>query len=262
MIPKIIHYCWFGVNELPELTKKCLVSWQHYFPDYEIIKWNESNSPMQLPYMQTALQHKNWANLSNLTRLHALKELGGIYFDTDVEVIRSFDFLPESQASCIVGIESRPGSNMIVVNNAVMLARKGDPFVATCLDRIIEKFDGTEKASLSSPILTTDTLKDIGFNGKPGWLVNIQIVPYDYFYPSSWNEPFDPSLVTKNTYCIHYNDGSWMSAKYITDDRFREIVKDLQFYKKGYKNMRNGKLGVKEMLSINFRFIKNLFFKK
>lgn len=94
MIPKIIHYCWFGGNPLPELAKKCIASWKLYCPDYEIKEWNESNFDLDCcDYVREAYQSKKWAFVSDVARLHALVTEGGIYMDTDVEVIKPLDNL-------------------------------------------------------------------------------------------------------------------------------------------------------------------------
>ena len=91
MIPHIIHYCWFGGNPLPELAEKCLASWREFFPDYEIKEWNEKNFDVnQIKYTKEAYKQKKYAYVSDYARFKILKEYGGIYFDTDVEIIRSF----------------------------------------------------------------------------------------------------------------------------------------------------------------------------
>ena len=92
MIPKKIHYCWFGGNPLNDLGKKCLASWKKYFPDYEMIEWNESNFDINCcQYVKEAYEAKKWAFVSDYARFKILYEQGGVYFDTDVEVIKSFD---------------------------------------------------------------------------------------------------------------------------------------------------------------------------
>ena len=91
-IPKIIHYCWFGGKPLNKLGEKCLKSWKKFFPDYEIIEWNESNFDVNCcQYVKEAYEAKKWAFVSDYARFKILYEQGGIYFDTDVEVIRPFD---------------------------------------------------------------------------------------------------------------------------------------------------------------------------
>lgn len=92
MIPKIIHYCWFGGNPLPESAKKCIASWRKFLPDYEIKEWNESNFDVNIiPYTAEAYKAKKYAFVSDYARFYILYKYGGLYFDTDVEVIRNMD---------------------------------------------------------------------------------------------------------------------------------------------------------------------------
>lgn len=92
MIPKKIHYCWFGRNPLPESALKCIASWRKYLPDYEIIEWNEDNFDVNsIPYTRQAYESKKYAFVSDYARFKILYEHGGLYFDTDVEVIRPMD---------------------------------------------------------------------------------------------------------------------------------------------------------------------------
>ena len=92
MIPKVIHYCWFGRNTLPPLAVKCIESWKKYFPDYEIKEWNEENFNVNIiPYTKEAYEMKKYAFVSDYARFWILYHYGGLYFDTDVEVIRPMD---------------------------------------------------------------------------------------------------------------------------------------------------------------------------
>lgn len=99
MIPKKIHYCWFGRGDKPKLAKRCIASWKKYCPDYEIIEWNEDNFDINTnEYTKWCYENKNYAFLSDYVRLLVVYRHGGIYFDTDVELIRNPDFLLENQA--------------------------------------------------------------------------------------------------------------------------------------------------------------------
>ena len=99
MIPKKIHYCWFGGKELPELAKKCIASWEKYCPDYEIIEWNESNFDVNMNgYTQMCIAEKKYAFLSDFARLVVVAQHGGVYFDTDVELVKPIDALMEHEA--------------------------------------------------------------------------------------------------------------------------------------------------------------------
>lgn len=97
MIPKTIHYCWFGRGPKPHLIRKCIESWRRVMPDYEIKEWNEDNFPMeQFPFAQEAYAEKMWAFVSDICRLYVLSKEGGIYLDTDVEVFKRFDCFLDS----------------------------------------------------------------------------------------------------------------------------------------------------------------------
>src|SRR5690606_17129379 len=92
MIPKIIHYCWFGGNPLPPLAVKCIASWKKYLPEYEIIEWNENNFPIEdFLFTRQSLEHRKYAFISDVARLYALDKMGGVYMDTDVEVLKPLD---------------------------------------------------------------------------------------------------------------------------------------------------------------------------
>ena len=95
---KYIHYCWFGGNSLPKLAKKCIESWKKYLPDYEIIEWNEKNFDINLcPFVKEAYDNKKWAFVSDYARLYALYKYGGLYLDTDVEILRDIEFLKNDE---------------------------------------------------------------------------------------------------------------------------------------------------------------------
>jgi hypothetical protein len=264
MIPKIIHYCWYGNKKLPDLAQQCIASWKKFMPDYEIILWNEQNSPMNDPYMQNAYQEKNWANLSNYTRLFALKQMGGWYFDTDVEVIKIPD-LSNYKENCFLCLETKPFEFPYMVNNAVIAVVPNHHFIVQCFNAINERFDGTELANLSSPILTTDELKKIGFKGKASVLGDLRILSNDYFYPTAWFESYDSSFSTKNTICVHYNDISWLSLDLLTHQDLIGLEKNIAKLKFELKLYKLGNISFFELLKMNFRVIKfrilNPFFK-
>src|SRR5476649_2126112 len=88
MIPKKIHYCWFGGKELPVMARRCVESWKKYSPEYELVLWNESNSDIDNEYCRQATRQKNWAFISDWVRFDILHKHGGVYFDTDIELIR------------------------------------------------------------------------------------------------------------------------------------------------------------------------------
>src|SRR5690242_9132250 len=194
MIPQIIHYCWFGESTVPNLALKCIDSWKKYFPGWEIRLWNEENSPMEPEYMQTAYANKKWSNMTNFIRLHALKNYGGIYLDTDVEVIKPFDFL--QTYSCFVGFENDKTGEEMSINNAVVGSVKDHPFVGVSYDRLLTDFDGKEESYLSGPGLTTTILKEKGLkdNGEQN-IDGVHIFSREKFHPFDWDDVFTYSCV-------------------------------------------------------------------
>ncbi len=261
MISKIIHYCWFGAKEIPELANRCIKSWEKYFPDWEIVLWNESNSPMEIPYMKNAYKNKKWSNLSNYTRLYALKEFGGIYFDTDIEVIKQFDFLDKYE--CFVGFESEPLSISLSINNAVLGACKQHFFINECLREIELKYDGTEIANLSSPVLTTNVLLANGLDVYGDQDLNgIHIFDMKAFYPYAWYDIFTFSCITKDTYTIHYWDMSWKDKEAETKDLLfaRKALTDrISFLESQSVEGNSRKVNIKNWIKLNLRFVKSIF---
>ena len=218
MIPKIIHYCWFGGGEFPEKMQRCFSSWKTYCSDYEIKEWNESNSPLDIPYLQTALENRKWANASNLVRLWAVIEHGGLYFDTDIELLKNMDsFLSEK---CFFGWQDYRGPDLI--NNAIFGAMPGHQFIRELRDELLSEFDGTEEANTSSPTLVTRMLIEKGLNLRTSksltslWreyrkvkIRDVSIFPRRYFYPYLWDKNFTQACIKKDTYCIHHWTLSW-----------------------------------------------------
>lgn len=261
MIPKIIHYCWFGKNEMPALAHKCIDSWKRFFPDWEIMLWNESNSPMQNQYMQTAFTNKKWSNLSNYTRLHALNTIGGIYFDTDVEVIKVFDFL--DKYDCFAGFESEPNNPALSVNNAILGSSRGHSFIKECLKEIEQNYDGTEMANLSSPYLTTNVLIKHGLSIYGDQNVgNVHVFDMKSFYPYTWNDIFTYSCVTPATYTIHYWDMSWKDKEIEVKEllyKIKSLDEHVSYLSNKLSAISSGKIGAMELAKLNLKFIRSIF---
>ncbi len=257
MIPKIIHYCWFGGKNLPVQVLEYMATWREFFPDWEIREWNESNSPMHLSYMQKAYENQNWANLSNFVRLYAINEYGGIYFDTDIEVLKPFDFFVEGV--CYLCLDSKPDAFKYLVNNAVIIADKGNSFIHSCVESFLSQFDGMESADLSSPVFITRELEKIGFKGIPGLYNGVNVLPNYYFYPASWNEKFEFSMVTENTYTIHFCEASWLKLENYNRTKTIQLIKDLDSYKSKYRKLKSGKITFNELAKINLRYLRYIF---
>lgn len=183
-------------------------SWKAVLPDYEIIEWNEKNSPLDIPYCRAALEKGLWSKVSNFVRLWALYNDGGIYLDTDFEILKTLDgFLHHD---CFLGfqrIEEKPGW----VNNSLFGAHPKDPFVERCMKKTIQVFEEKNEFIISSQMATL-VLKEMGLK-EYGYQVidRVTIYPVEYFYPYTWLETFDPECITENTYAVHHWNMSWVN---------------------------------------------------
>ena len=208
MIPKTIHYCWFGRNEKPKLMKKCIASWRRYCPDYEIIEWNEDNFDIsQHPYLQWCYEHQKWAFLSDFARLIILSEHGGIYLDTDVEVVRPLDDLLEYDA--FFGFESDS-----YINTGIGFGGMAHHPTMEAMKRVYEEFKPDEKGAYpvaSCPQFNTQALMpfDLILNGQRQTVCGAEILPTDYLNP--YDDPTGMLRITSHTYSIHWYGKSWLS---------------------------------------------------
>lgn len=210
MIPKKIHYCWFGGNPLSEMARNCIESWKTYCPDYEIIEWNEDNFDLNCnDYVKEAYEAKKWAFVTDYVRLYVLYNFGGIYMDTDAELIGCIDdFLSNNAFS---GFE-----NDSQIPTAIMGSEKGNEWIKTLLsdydNRHFIKADGSYDLTTNVITITDTTKKNFSFicDGKLQVIDGkFTIYPKDYFCPKNWE--LNKIELTENTVCIHHFDASWYS---------------------------------------------------
>lgn len=221
MIPKIIHYCWFGRNPLPKSAKKCIASWKKYLPDYEIKEWNEDNFDVNIiPYTHDAYEAKKYAFVSDYARFWILYYFGGVYFDTDVEVLRSMD-----------DIIAR-GAFMGVEKGAYLLSYRKEKIPAVApglgigaesfLDIYKEIIDYYKELNFIDDItkqiagtVVTHTTRVLQQHGMPSNLSSPISIAGVWIYPSDFFCPMDSTTgiisITDNTVSIHHYDCSWMN---------------------------------------------------
>ena len=206
-IPKILHFCWFGKGEKSELMNRCISSWRRELSDYEIIEWNEKNFNMHMnKYVEEAYYHGKYAFVSDFVRLYALYEYGGVYLDTDVEVIKNFDELLCNDGFC--GFEDKE-----LVSTAIIGAKKGNALISKWLDtyegrKFIEK--GKENTETNVRVFTNLLLNE-GMkqnNKKQSIEDKFTIYPIEYFSPLKLMHK-KPNL-TSNTMSIHWFEGTWL----------------------------------------------------
>lgn len=217
MIPKKIHYCWFGGNPLPESAKKYIETWKKYCPDYEVIEWNENNFDVnQNQYCKEAYEAKKWAFVSDYARFFILYKYGGLYFDTDVEVLRPLDNIVEKGP--FMGCErdaDKSGATAIAVAPGLGLGvNPGLGLYKEILDLYEILHFKNEDGSLNLKTVvqyTTEILVKHGLKNtnQIQRCAGIYIYPREYFCPK--NIDTGKLEITKNTYTIHHFDASWYS---------------------------------------------------
>lgn len=216
-IPKVIHYCWFGGNPLPELAQKCIASWKKYLPDYEIKEWNEQNFDVyQTVYSAEAYRLKKYAHVSDYARFWILYHYGGVYFDTDVEVIRPLDDIIAKGSfmgfECQEGIsEDNPNGN--IAAGLGMGIPQGNPFFRQMVDYYehIHYVRWNGKSTGNVVMHLTNLLdykhKQI-LNGGIVLVNNLFVYPVDYFCPLNYYT--GEMNITENTRTIHHYMASWL----------------------------------------------------
>ncbi len=217
-IPKVIHYCWFGGNPLPELAHRCIASWKRFLPDYEIKEWNESNFDVyQAPYVAEAYRLKKYAHVSDYARFWVLYHHGGIYFDTDVEVIRPIDDLLAKGS--FLGFECQEGTPLDNPNGNVnpglgVAVSKHHPFFKLMLD-YYNTIHFVRWNGKSTGNITLKVTKFLDYEHKQELSDGAVKVSDLYIYPIEYFCPIDyytgQKNITENTRTIHHYMASWVS---------------------------------------------------
>lgn len=232
MIPKIIHYCWFGRKPIPKSALKCISSWRKFFPDYEIKEWNEDNFDVHsIPYIHEAYECGKYAFVSDYARFWVLYHYGGIYFDTDVEVIRPMnDIIKKGNfmgreagafISAIIKSEAvNPGLGLGVVPGLAVIEE------ILSIYRNIHFLNKDGSLNLKTIVrYTTEILANHGLNNNNQ---DLQLVADIWIYPTDYFCPMDHTKanllnITDRTVSIHHYDCSWLDKKSI--NYFLHILK-------------------------------------
>ena len=215
MIPKVIHYCWFGRNPLPPLAIKCIESWKKFLPDYEIKEWNEDNFDVNMiPYTKEAYEAKKYAFVSDYARFWILYHYGGLYFDTDVEVVKNMDDI--IARGPFMGCEGEASDTSVasVAPGLGLGVNPGLPFYNEMLELYSTlHFINTDGSYNQKTIVayTTEMLCNYGLRNinEIQECAGMWIYPKDYFCPKDY---YTGKLhLTENTMSIHHYDASWKS---------------------------------------------------
>ena len=214
MIPQIIHYCWFGRKPLPELALKCIASWKKFFPEYEIKEWNEDNFDVdQIPYTAQAYKCKKYAFVSDYARFKIMYEHGGIYFDTDVEVVKPMDKIIEKGP--FFGIET--ARERLLCNPGLGFA--SPPELSICKE-MIDAYNSMDfihpngQYNLKTVVrIISELLSEKGFHAalSPIKFNDIYFYPPEYFSPINYITK--AKNITANTHTIHHYAASWVNEE-------------------------------------------------
>lgn len=239
MIPKIIHYCWFGGNEKSEFILRCMESWKFYLPDYDFIEWNENNFDINLNiFTKEAYSKKKWAFVSDYVRAFALYNVGGIYLDTDVEIRHNLDFFLQHDA--FTGFEE-----VGFPFTALWGAKKGHNWPKKILDYYdaLEVFTDRTNTRIVSDFLINfykvDPYKDEIQNLQEG----ICIYPSNYF-----------CLNIEKNYAVHHFEGSWLEVNNLNYDTY--LLKN--YYKNKFLNYFEKKQIIENLYKEQFFSLKDL----
>ena len=230
LIPKIIHFCWFGKNPLPELSQKCIASWKKFLPDYEIKEWNEENYDVRkIPYTAQAYDVKKYAFVSDYARFDILYQHGGLYFDTDVEVIKPLDEILKRGA--FVGVESAGALNA----GLGLASPAASPIYKEILDSYKNSSFIKDDGSMDLTTVVTrvsDIFRKHGFSDKNEIqeIEGIAVYPSEYFCPKNYKT--GKLKITNKTYTIHHYEATWVCG--YNKELNEEIEKIYKRYKYSY----------------------------
>lgn len=226
VIPKKIHYMWFGEKEIPAILKKCIQSWKTMCPDYEIICWNEKNYDLDRhPYMRQAYEHKQWGFIPDYARLDILYQYGGIYMDTDVELIKPLDDMLYQEA--FTGVEKW---NVINVGGCTGCASRHEGIKKILDERkdVLFEVGGRLNKTASGYYDTMPFIREgLKLDGTNQKVAGLNIYASDYFHPYDYMS--GETVITENTFSIHHFNGGWLDEKTIlqremTKKKYQEIV--------------------------------------
>jgi len=210
-IPKIIHYCWFGGKPKPPLAEKCIASWKKHCPDYEIMEWNEGNFDVSTAplYVRQAYEAGRWAFVTDYVRLVALVNQGGVYMDTDVEVVKPLD--PYLKHTAFAGFES-----MDRVQTGLLACSPGFPlfrdFLAYYDDAVFLLPDGTQDTTTNVEVLTRlCAQRGLQFDDRLQTVEGLTVYPREYFCPVDYDT--EKLKRTRKTVTIHWFSGSWQTEE-------------------------------------------------
>lgn len=224
MIPKVIHYCWFGGNKKTKLIKKCIKSWKRYCPDYKIVEWSEKNFNIEqsCSYVREAYYEKKWAFVSDFVRLWVVYHYGGVYLDTDVELIKNIDYLLNNQA--FFGYQD----SKYIATGLGFGAEKGNLIIKCMLDDYLGCHFINEKGKMDltpCPVRNTRSIAHL-FESEID-TTTINYIQDAVLYPKEFFSPIDCKTLsmekTENTVSIHWFTASWREEEFLVPKEYNDF---------------------------------------
>ena len=235
MIPKVVHYIWLGKGQKSKLSQICINGWGPVLIDYKIIEWNEDNLDLDNiaennKFFAECRKRHFWAFMADYLRLKILYEQGGVYFDTDIQVIK--DLSPILNRTILIGYEKDYAGNM-QIGTGVLGCEKGNPIIKECLDFYDSMIWNVQFYTI--PRVMEYVMKSHS---------EIYILPYKVLTPFAFNDVFDLSSLTDETYIVHWFEGTWIEKKEISifmktkhiknpvKKKIAQIIELLKYYKR------------------------------
>lgn len=208
MIPKLVHYCWFGKKKMPKKMLKNIENWEKSNPDYKFIEWNENNFDINSnSFVKRAYCERKWAFVSDYVRLYAVYNYGGFYFDTDVHLIKSLNKVNDEFPSGFMGFQG----NLLVASGLGFAALEKNAIIKEMMDMYSSiEFDKRKIEDISCPVINTKVLSLHGLkrDNKMQIINGLTILPKDFLSPLDLEH--GKKKVDSNTIAIHYYNASWM----------------------------------------------------
>ena len=261
MIPKIVHYCWFGKKKKPKLVRDCINSWKRHLVDYEIIEWNEENIDLIHPFVQQAYKLKKWAFVADYVRFKVLYEYGGIYLDTDMILLKSLNDFRFNE--CFFGAEESE-----IISCGIIGTHKNNDFIKDCLViyDTLEIYEGLNLVKIVVTRMITDLFRiKYEFYDLFDKIVNksnIVIYPSTIFYPFPFHKKYDiknySDYIVKDSYAVHLWSNSWIIQNEFNSLRKGEYLKGFKIVMNNFfSGNTNLKYWQKVLSSVNQSLLRN-----
>jgi len=225
-IPKIVHYVWVGPRALPQEEQRRVAKWRELLPDWEFRLWDNDALDFSSPYLRMTFAVRAWSRISDYIRMDALTKFGGVYLDSDVELVRPLD--PLLDRAAFLGFQAGDEMSWEMVNGAVFGAQRGHWLPRLIRTMFDEKFDGrVDVGARSGPGLLTEILREHGLSGysdTPVDVKDVTIFPKRYFYPYNWEEAYSPAVITPDTFAVHHWARSWVKSQSEIKARIRRAA--------------------------------------